>query len=42
MVVELDGFWADVDAEKPLPFAVEVIEKSPGHRTWKRVSLRNR
>lgn len=32
MIVQLDGFWADVDANKLLPFAVELVEEGPRHR----------
>jgi len=35
LIVELDGFWADVDADKLLPFAIELVEEGPRHRTWK-------
>ena len=35
LIVELDGFGADVDADKLLPFAIELVEEGPRHRTWK-------
>ena len=44
LIVEVDGFWADVDADKLLPISIELVEESPRHRAWKGDlhSLKNR